>query len=231
MLLLNIFDFFNQFIHDPYKFVDPAELIRYGGLLVLCLVVFAQTGLFFCFFLPGDALIFSAGVLFASGTFHHSLYIILISVITSAILGNVTGYWFGRKTGPLLLKRKDSFFFRQQYMSAAKRFYERHDGYAITAGMFFPIIRTFAPIIAGLVKFNFQKFFVYVLIGSAAWIGSLISLGYFLGNFSWVRRNLHFIAFIIIVVITTPVIIRLAREVRKVRKKKTVQPTEFRDPV
>ncbi|HYV95588.1 MAG TPA: VTT domain-containing protein [Chitinophagales bacterium] len=218
LLLLNIADFFNHLFHHPSKFFEPEELVRYGGLAVLFLIVYAQTGLFFCFFFPGDALIFSSGVLFASGTFHHQLYVILFFLISAAVLGNITGYWFGRKTGPLLLRRKDSFFFKHEYLETAKEFYDRYDGWAITAGMFLPIIRTFAPIIAGVLQLRFAKFFLYVLLGSSAWIGSLVSLGYFLGNFTWVRKNLHFIVIAMVVVITVPVLYRLIKTVRSARK-------------
>ena len=218
MLLLSVPEFFHHLFHDPSKFMEPEQIIRYGGLALLFLIVYAQTGLFFCFFLPGDALIFSAGVLFASGNFHHHLYVILVTLIIAALLGNITGYWFGRKTGVALLKKKDSFFFKQQYRDTARRFFGRYKGLAVTGGMFQPIIRTFAPIIAGMIHLEFKQFLFYALLGSIAWIGSLVSLGYFLGTFHWVRANLHFIALTMIIVITTPVLLRLFREVRTVRR-------------
>jgi membrane-associated protein len=223
MLHLNIADFFHHLFRHPSDFFEPDELLRYGGLAVLFLIVYAQTGLFFCFFFPGDALIFSSGVLFASGTFHHPLYVILLSLISASVLGNITGYWFGRKTGPLLLRRKDSFFFKHDYLEAAEKFYDRYDGLAITAGMFLPIIRTFAPIIAGVLKFRFSKFFLYVLLGSLAWIGSLVSLGYFLGNIKWIKNNLHYIAVALVVVITAPVLIRIIKEAGAARKRRLMK--------
>ena len=224
MLILSIPEFFRHVFHDPSKFIEPEQIIRYGGLAVLFIIVYAQTGLFFCFFFPGDALIFSAGVLFASGNFHHRLYVILLTLIIAAFLGNITGYWFGLKTGPALLKRKDSFFFKQRYRDTAKQFFDRYKGLAITAGMFLPIIRTFAPIIAGMIQLDVKKFLFYALLGSVAWIGSLVSLGYFLGSFRWVRANLHFIALTMIILITAPVLFRIFREVRTVRSRRAQNP-------
>ena len=220
MLLLSIPEFFHHLFHDPSSFMEPEQIIRYGGLAVLFLIVYGQTGLFFCFFFPGDALIFSSGVLFASGSFHHRLYVILLTLIIASFSGNITGYWFGRNMGPALLKKKDSFFFRQQYSDAARHFFDRYKGLAVTGGMFLPIIRTFAPIVAGMIKLEFKKFLFYALLGSVAWIGSLVSLGYFLGSFRWVRANLHYIVITTVIVITTPVLVRLFREVRKVRSQR-----------
>ena len=224
MLLLSIPEFFHHLLHDPSKFLEPEQIIRYGGLAVLFLIVYGQTGLFFCFFFPGDALIFSSGVLFASGNFHHPLHVILLTLIIAAFLGNITGYWFGRKTGPALLKRKDSFFFKQQYRDTARQFFDRYKGLAVTAGMFLPIIRTFAPIVAGMIQLDFKKFLFYALLGSVAWIGSLVSLGYFLGSFKWVRSNLHYIVLTMVIVITTPVLLRIFREVRKARRQRLDNP-------
>ncbi|WP_225975188.1 DedA family protein [Anseongella ginsenosidimutans] len=150
-----IWEFIQQLIH-------PLELLQSMGpfaLAVLLLIIFAETGLFFGFFLPGDSLLFVSGMLCAEGSLvegNVTLLILLISI--AAILGDFVGYWFGRKTGPVIFKRDDTFFFRKKYVLQAKDFYDRYGGFAIVAGRFLPIIRTFAPIVAGVVGLDFKRF-------------------------------------------------------------------------
>lgn len=127
---------------------DAESLIRYGGLLIVVLAVYGQTGLFFCFFLPSGALMFTAGVFVASASLDYNIVMVCCLLIVAALAGNVTGYWFGRKTGPLLYNR-DSKFFKQKHLKAAEIFYTKYEGVALAAGPFFPIIRTFSPIVEG----------------------------------------------------------------------------------
>src|SRR5262249_55592286 len=140
---------------------DAESLIRYGGLFVVFLTVYAQIGLFFCFFVPSGVFMFTAGVFVAAGVLHTNVIIVCILLMIAAQFGNLTGYWFGKKTGPLLYKRKNSKFFKQEYLRAAEVFYEKYGGAALSLGLFFPIVRTFAPIVAGMVKMNLRKFVLY----------------------------------------------------------------------
>jgi membrane-associated protein len=144
---------------------DAQSIISKGGFLLLLLVVFAETGLFFGFFLPGDYLLFMAGLLCASGIFDVNITLLIISLIMAGILGNYTGYYFGRRTGTMLLNKHDSFFFKKRYVVMAEQFYLKYGGMALILGRFFPIIRTFAPIFAGIVKVDVKKFSLYNIIG------------------------------------------------------------------
>jgi len=220
MILLNIADFFHRLFQHPSEIFDPEKLIRYGGLAVVFLIIYAQTGFFFCFFLTGDVLIFAAGVFFASKNFHNDITVILLVLTLASILGNITGYWIGRETGALLMKRKDSWYFKQDYLKHARIFYDRYKGWAIAGGMFVPIIRSFAPVIAGMIKLDFKKFLGFVSAGSIGWIGSLVTLGYLLGNIHWVRKNIHFISLALLGTLAVVFSYQLFREVKKAKSKK-----------
>src|ERR1700744_2178516 len=161
---------------------DEHFIISKGGFFLLLVVVFAETGLFFGFFLPGDYLLFMAGLLCASGMFDVNIFTLIISLIIAGILGNYTGYFFGRRTGPLLFSKNDSFFFKKRHVVMAERFYAKYGGMALILGRFFPIIRTFAPIFAGVVKIDVKKFSLYNIIGSVSWVLVLCLSGYFLGR-------------------------------------------------
>jgi membrane-associated protein len=164
-----------------HSLIDPEILLKEGGFYVLLFVVFAETGLFFGFFLPGDYLLFLAGMFVATNKLDISIIILIAGLIAAAILGNFVGYWFGRKTGPLLYKRKDSLFFKKEYLISAQEYYNKQGAFALIMGRFIPIVRTFAPIVAGLIGVNFVKFAIYNVIGAVLWIISLTLLGYFLG--------------------------------------------------
>lgn len=165
-----------------HQFIDPEKLLREGGFYVVLFVIFAETGLFFGFFLPGDYLLFLAGMFVATGKLDVNIYLMITGLSLSAVLGNFTGYWFGRKTGPVLYQRKDSFFFKKKYLKAAEEYYHKQGAFALIMGRFVPIVRTFAPIFAGVVKLDFKKFALYNIAGALLWIASLTLLGYFLGK-------------------------------------------------
>jgi len=190
---------------------DAESLINYGGLLLLFLAVYGQTGLFFCFFLPSGGLLFTAGVLIATGSFDHTLFTVCSLLIIAAILGNITGYWFGRKTGPLLSQRKDGGFFRQQHLQAATNFYRKYGAFALAAGLFLPLIRTFAPIVAGMIR----RFLLFTTIGAICWIVSFVMGGYLIGSLPFLKPYLKYIVIGIIVLVTIPIVIRIVQEFRK----------------
>ena len=208
------------------NFID--WIIDYGGLYILLLVVFAETGLFVGFFFPGDSLLFAAGVFLdkisnkfvglpqdAPTQFGWPHVTIIILITIASILGNIVGYWFGRKTGPLLYERKETLLFRKKHLTRAKAFYDKYGKGTIFLAKFLPIIRTFAPIVAGMVKMNRSVFMAFNIIGSVCWVAIMILSGYFLD--SWVKREFDFslqdhieaIAIGIILVTTLPVLYKL----------------------
>lgn len=162
--------------------INPELLLREGGFYVLLFVVFAETGLFFGFFLPGDYLLFLAGMFVATDKLDVSIYVLITGLIITAILGNFVGYWFGKKTGPVLYLRKDSFFFKKKYLLAAEEYYKKQGAFALIMGRFIPIVRTFAPIVAGLIRIDQKKFALYNVSGAILWVSSLTLLGFFLGK-------------------------------------------------
>lgn len=189
--------------------IDPVKLLREGGFYLLIFVVFAETGLFFGFFLPGDYLLFLAGMFVATGKLDVSIYVLLVGLMAAAIAGNFVGYWFGKKTGPVLYQRNDTFFFKKKYLKAAEEYYRKQGAFALIMGRFIPIVRTFAPIIAGIVKLDFKKFAFYNISGAFLWITSLTLLGYFLGR-SFEKEINDYLLYIIvgfILITTIPLII------------------------
>jgi membrane-associated protein len=191
-----------------------ALVTLYGGLYLVALIIFAETGLFVGFFLPGDSLLFVTGLMiansmdpFTSGAANLLYWISLISV--AGIVGNSVGYWFGRKTGPLLFERKDTFLFKRKHIIQAKEFYEKKGGGAIIFARFLPVVRTFAPIVAGVVGMDRKKFFFFNVTGSILWVGSMVLAGYFMGENEWVKHNFEKIVIGIILVTTGPVLFKM----------------------
>jgi len=194
----------HDFWTSVHHFIDPEKLLKEGGFYVLIFVIFAETGLFFGFFLPGDYLLFLAGMFVATGKLDVNIYVLIFGLIVSAVSGNFTGYWFGKKTGPVLYDRKDTFFFKKRYLKAAEAYYHKQGAFALIMGRFVPIVRTFAPIIAGVVKLDFKKFALYNICGAFLWITSLTLLGYFLGRKFEKEINAYLLYIIIgFMVITT----------------------------
>ena len=193
--------------------LTDAQSIISLGFYFLLIVVFAETGLFFGFFLPGDYLLFMAGLLCSSGRFDISIYHLVFSLIAAGILGNYTGYWFGYRAGPALFKRDNSFFFKKHHVAVAEEFYAKHGGMALVLGRFFPIIRTFAPIFAGVVKVDIKKFTLYNIIGSVAWVCTFTLTGYFLGRrYPQLKDYIEYIVLGLILVTTIPLVIAFFKQ-------------------
>ena len=187
--------------------LTDAKSIISLGFYFLLIVVFAETGLFFGFFLPGDYLLFMAGLLCSTGKFDISIYTLVFSLIAAGVLGNYAGYWFGYRTGPALFKKDNSLFFKKQYVEIAEVFYAKHGGMALVLGRFFPIIRTFAPIFAGVVKVDLKKFTLYNFIGSVAWVNTFTLAGFFLGRkFPQLKGYLEYVVLGLIVVTSAPLL-------------------------
>ncbi len=203
-----------EVLNTLQQLIDPEKLLREGGFYVVLFVVFAETGLFFGFFLPGDYLLFLAGMFVATGKLDVELSVLILGLCIAAILGNFTGYWFGRKTGPVLYKRKDTFFFKKKYLLAAERYYKKQGAFALIMGRFVPIVRTFAPIFAGVVKLDFKKFAFYNVAGAIIWIASLTLLGYFLGK-SFAEQIEKYLVYIIlgfVVITTVPLVVTFVKK-------------------
>ena len=184
----------------PFKeLLNPQFYIRHGGLWMIVFIVFAETGLFAGFFLPGDALLFVTGIfsdkivstaLFVTNNQWADLGLLWIIISFAGIAGNYVGYWFGWKSGPFLYERKDTFFFKKKYLLQAHDFYERNGGGAIIVARFVPFVRTFAPIIAGIVQMDKHKFAFYNVVGCLLWVGSMLIAGHFLQM--WIYRQFDF---------------------------------------
>ena len=180
--------------------------------MILFLVIFIETGLVAMPFLPGDSLLFVAGIYLEqlAQEFFNAPFIVPILLISLAgILGNFVGYWFGKKSGPFIYERKDTFFFKKKHLYSAQKFYEKNGALTIIAARFIPIIRTFVPIIAGVVKMDYKKFILYNVIGSLCWVFSMMMAGHLLSRqFPWIKNRLEVIVILIILVTTLPVILR-----------------------
>jgi membrane-associated protein len=196
------------------QLTDPHSIIQFGGIALLLFVIFAETGLLVGFFLPGDSLVFISGMICVSKPelLGVNLPVLILSLSVAAIIGNVAGYWFGHKVGTPLFQRTDSFIFKKRYLEVTRGFYAKNGGKTLIIGRFLPIIRTFAPILAGVINVDFKKFMVYNVIGAFAWIGSLCSIGYFLGTYKWVQENIGSIVIGLIVITTIPVLTTILRE-------------------
>jgi membrane-associated protein len=158
------------------------EIVRIGGIVGVAAVIFAETGLMIGFFLPGDSLLVSAGLIAASPSANLSVVLLILAASCAAILGDATGYWVGYRLGHALYSRPDSFFFRRQHLMKTHAFYEKHGGKTIVIARFMPIIRTFAPVVAGAGTMNYKRFAIYNAAGGLGWVVSMTLTGYFLGR-------------------------------------------------
>lgn len=205
--------------------LNPEFYINNGGLWLMLFIVFAETGLMLGFFLPGDSLLFVAGIYSSmlvgslipggTGSDFVDLLVLVVLVSVCGIIGNIAGYWFGSKSGPFLYTRKDSFIFKRKHLLRAKDFYEKHGGQAIVFARFLPIIRTFAPIVGGVVQMEKKKFMYYNVLGCVAWVASMLFAGHYLNklflekfNFD-LKKHLEVIVIGIILITTLPVIYKL----------------------
>lgn len=200
--------------------LNPEWIIENGGLYLLLFIIFAETGLFIGFFLPGDTLLFVAGLLgdeLSAGFYGVSVWIVILMVAAAGVLGNFFGYWFGAYFGPMLYRRRDSWLFRREHLEKAQAFYKRWGGTAIIMGRFVPIVRTFAPIVAGLIRMDFPKFSLFNALGSLLWVGSIMILGYYVGKaFPQVKEYLHIFIFIILAILLFPLVKSLLFRKKKI---------------
>ena len=192
---------------NPQIFLADPALAPWVVLLV-CGIVFAETGLLVGFFLPGDSLLFTAGLLVATGTIKVNIVALITLVVISAIIGNQCGYLIGRKAGPALFNRPESRLFKHENVEKAHIFFEKHGGKALILARFVPIIRTFVPVIVGVAEYDRKKFFLFNVIGGVLWGGGVTLLGYVLGDrVPWVSKNLDLIFIVIVLVSVLPILI------------------------
>ena len=198
--------------------IDPQQLIRSFGTIGLVLIIFAESGLLFGFFLPGDSLLFTAGLLAARGDLN--LPVVLVGCFAAAVLGDQVGYAFGRKVGPSIFSRPNSKLFKQEHIQRADQFFEDHGAKTIVLARFVPVVRTFAPILAGVGSMRYRTFLVYNLIGGFIWAIGVTTLGYLLGDqigADNIDKYLLPIIAVIIVISILPAVIEVLRHRRKAK--------------
>jgi membrane-associated protein len=183
-------------------------LIGWGGIPVMTAIVFAETGLLVGFFLPGDSLLFIAGFL-ASPAGGQTLPIgwLMLVLSIAAVVGDTVGYWIGHRAGPPIFNRPNSRFFRRDHLLAAHAFYEKHGGKTIILARFMPIVRTFAPVVAGAANMSYRHFVAYNVFGGIGWVLSMLAAGYWLGKIGWVEHNLEKAVVIVILLSVSPMFI------------------------
>jgi membrane-associated protein len=202
------------------SWLDPEKILDWFGpwaLVGVLFIVFAECGLLIGFFLPGDSLLFTAGLFVAGGSLHVPLWLLCVLVSAVAIAGNVVGYWIGRKAGPPIVERRDSRIFKQEYVDKTFEFFDRYGPRAIVLARFVPIVRTFITVVAGVGKMNFRKYVLYSSIGGVLWGTGVTLLGYFLGRFEFVHANIELILIAIVLVSVLPAVFELLRSRSKRR--------------
>ncbi|MEU7677166.1 VTT domain-containing protein [Micromonospora taraxaci] len=197
------------------SFLDPEWLISTFGLIGILAIIFAESGLLIGFFLPGDSLLFTAGLLVADGHYlHQPLWLLCLLVAVAAIAGDQVGYLFGKRIGPSLFRRPNSRLFKQENVHRANDFFARHGARSVVLARFVPIVRTFTPIIAGVSRMHYRTFLIYNIIGGTLWGVGVTVLGYFLGQITFVKANIEIILIGIVVVSVLPIGIQLLRSRR-----------------
>jgi membrane-associated protein len=209
-----VLDLIQSFFKTLY---NVPELIRWGGLLGLIVIVFAETGLMIGFFLPGDSLLVTAGLFAAKGDLN--IVWLNVSLILAAIVGDAVGYWIGYRTGKALYSRPNSFFFRREHLIKTHEFYEKHGGKTIIIARFMPIFRTFAPVVAGAAEMTYRKFAVFNIVGGILWVMSMTLTGYFLGlAVPDLEKHIHIVVAVVIFLSLLPALIAWGKAKLDARK-------------
>ncbi|AHM62910.1 hypothetical protein D770_23325 [Flammeovirgaceae bacterium 311] len=202
------------------QWLNPETILSAGGVYLLLLIVFLESGFFFGFFLPGDSLLFTAGLLSGIGMLESSLVMLLLTLNVAAIAGYGCGYLFGSRMDKLLINMREGIFYKKKYLEITRSFYGRHGKLTLIIGRFLPVIRTFVPILAGLVGVNVRQFMLYNVLGSLIWICSFVVAGFLLGkSFPQIREYLELVVAALIILTAIPVI----RTYRKEKKRSELQ--------
>jgi membrane-associated protein len=200
------------------SWLDPEVILRdMGGwaLAALCLIIFAECGLLVGFFLPGDSLLFVAGLFVATGTIASPLWLVCLLVTVCAFVGNVCGYWIGAKAGPALFSKPNSKLFKKEYVDKTHEFFDKYGARAIVMARFVPIVRTFITAMAGVGRMDGKRYFTYSAIGGVAWASGVTILGYFLGEIPFVEKNIELMLVLIVLVSVIPIIIEIVKARRE----------------
>jgi membrane-associated protein len=201
-------DLIQKFFETVYNI---PELIRMGGYVGLFAIIFSETGLLVGFFLPGDSLLVTAGVFCAAGTL--KIHYLIPLLLVAAICGNATGYAIGYRTGARIFSRPDSLLFKRRHLIRTQQFYEKHGGKTIILAQFMPIVRTFAPLVAGVAGMSYRRFATFNVVGAVLWIGSMTMTGYLLGrSVPDIDRHIHIVIAVVIFLSLLPAIITFLRE-------------------
>ncbi len=206
-------DLIQSFFQTVY---NVPELIRLVGFYGIVAVIFAETGLLIGFFLPGDSLLITAGLFAARGDFKFAT--LILALIPAAIIGNATGYFIGHRTGMALYQRRDSLLFRREHLTMTHDYYVKHGGKTIVIAQFIPILRTFAPVVAGVGEMGYRQFATYNVVGAILWVGSMLTAGYMLGNaIPNIESRIHYVVAVVIFISLLPPGIALLKQ--RLRKK------------
>jgi membrane-associated protein len=189
-----------------HQYSDPTGLIMWGGYVALTIIIFAETGLLVGFFLPGDSLLVSAGLIAARGTL--DVWFMCLILSAAAILGQTVGYAIGQAAGPHLFAREDSMFFKRSHLQRAHDFYEKHGGVTIVLARFMPIVRTFVPVVAGAARMSYKRFQLYNVIGGVLWVCGMLMIGYGLGRYiPGIEKHIDKVIILVIAVSLAPALI------------------------
>jgi membrane-associated protein len=204
-----------QYIHLALNFLkDINGIVATVGFAGMVFIIFAETGLLIGFFLPGDSLLLAAGLYSIKSGWN--VWALGASLTIAAIVGDAVGYAIGRKAGPLLYERKESFFFRRSHLLKAKEFYEKHGGKTIILARFIPIVRTFAPTVAGIANMGYRHFVIFNAVGGFLWIWSFLLAGYFLGQvIPDLEKNIHYVVLGVIIVSVVPLVVKFINDKRR----------------
>ena len=196
------------------EWLKPDTILTWLGpwaLVGLALIIFAECGLLLGFFLPGDSLLFTAGLFVASGAIRTPLWVVCLLLVAAAVLGNATGYWIGRSAGPAVFDKPQSRLFKPHHVAKTQEFFDRYGNRAIVLGRFVPIVRTFITVMAGVGRMEPRRYLTYSFIGGVAWAAGVTVLGYWLGQFAFVKANIELMLIAIVLISVLPVIIEVVR--------------------
>lgn len=204
------------------KWLDPSYLLNSlvtamgpWAIVGVCLIIFAECGLLIGFFLPGDSLLFTAGLFVATGAINEPLWLVCTLLVIAAMLGNICGYWIGRAAGPPIFQRPNSRLFKAEYVDKTHEFFEKYGNRAVVLGRFVPIVRTFLTVMAGVAKMDAKRFLTYSLIGGIAWAAGVTLLGYWLGGFAVVRDHIELMLILVVLVSLLPIIVEFVKARRE----------------
>ncbi len=199
------------------------EIVRWGGYIGLFAIVFSETGLLIGFFLPGDSMLVTAGLLVASGAVPLNIVVLVILLCIAAICGNTSGYWIGSRAGHALYNRPQSRFFRRDHLLKTREFYERYGGITIVIACFMPFARTFAPVVAGIAEMQYRRFALFNFVGAITWITSMLLLGYFLGrSIPGIERHIELIIAGIVFLSVLPLLIKYMQHRMQLKKSRSI---------